>query len=138
VTFVADTSAFVAVLFREADADRYRTALIEAQRVLLSAATTLELHLAIATRSGAAGVLLLNELLDQPQFEIVAADAQQLRLARNAFDRYGKGRHPAALNFGNLFSYALAKSTDLPLLYKGQDFAQTDVTPALEPEPARG
>jgi ribonuclease VapC len=132
VKFVADTSGFVAVLLRESDADRYRTALIEAERVLLSAATTLELHLVIATRLGAAGVLLLNELLDQPQFEIVAADAQQLRLARSAFDRYGKGRHPAALNFGDLFSYALAKSTGLPLLYKGRDFAQTDVVAVLD------
>jgi ribonuclease VapC len=130
VKFVADTSAFVAVLLREHDADRYRSALVEAERVLLSAATVLELHMVIATRLGAAGVLLLNELLDQPQFEIVAADAQQLRLARSASDRYGKGRHPAALNFGDLFAYALAKSADLPLLYKGEDFAQTDVAPA--------
>ena len=112
--------------------DDMLTALIEAERVLLSAATTLELHLVIATRLGAAGVLLLNELLDQPQFEIVAADAQQLRLARNAFDRFGKGRHPASLNFGDLFSYALAKSTGLPLLYKGRDFAQTDVVAVLD------
>lgn len=128
---VADTSAFTAILLREDDAHLYRQHLLNADRVLISAATAVELHIVVSTRLGAEGVLLLNELLQEPLFEQCAITAEHTRLARSAFDRYGKGRHPAALNFGDIFAYALARSTNLPLLYKGRDFAQTDIRSAL-------
>ncbi len=130
MSIVADTSAFVAILNNESDALLYRRCLLEAEKVLVSAATAVELHIVVTVRLGADGILQLNRLLEQPLFEIVPVDQKLMTLANQAYERYGKGRHPAKLNFGDLFSYALAKSRNLPLLYKGEDFAQTDLVAA--------
>jgi ribonuclease VapC len=128
---VADTSAFIAVLQKEPDAGIYRQALLESEKIMVSAATAVELHIVITARLGAEGILRLNHLLAQPLFEIVPVDHQQMTIANQAYERFGKGRHPAKLNFGDLFSYALAKSRDLPLLFKGDDFSKTDIVSCL-------
>ena len=126
---VADTSAFMAILLKEDDAGGYRQAMLEADQVNVSAATAVELHIVITARFGAQGILLLNRLLAQPLFEIIAVDSEQVLHACQGYERFGKGRHPAQLNYGDLFAYALAKSRDLPLLFKGEDFIKTDIEP---------
>jgi ribonuclease VapC len=130
MSLVADTSAFVAILLKEPDADIYRNTLLSVERVLISAATAVELHIVVTAKLGTDGILNLDRLLSQPLFEIVPVDHQQMTAANLAFERYGKGRHPAKLNYGDLFSYALAKSKDLPLLFKGKDFSRTDIVAA--------
>jgi ribonuclease VapC len=131
MSIVADTSAFVAILNNESDAPLYRQSLLEAESVLVSAAIAVELHIVVSVRLGAEGILQLNRLLAQPLFEIIPVDQNLVILANQAYERYGKGRHPAKLNFGDLFSYALAKCRNLPLLYKGDDFSQTDLVAVI-------
>ena len=130
MSLVADTSVFVAILLNEPDADTYRNTLLSVEKVLISAATAVELHIVVTAKLGTDGILNLDRLLSQPLFEIVPVDHQQMTAANLAFERYGKGRHPAKLNYGDLFSYALAKSKDLPLLFKGEDFSKTDIVAA--------
>ena len=129
---VADTSAFMAILLKESDRDNYRQALLEADKVLISAATAVEIHIVVTVRLGAEGILLLDRLLTQPLFEIIPVDREQMLLANQGYERFGKGRHPAKLNYGDLFSYALAKHHNLPLLFKGNDFSRTDIAAYLE------
>ena len=128
---VADTSAFMAILLKEPDADDYRRALLEAEKVFISAATAVELHIVVTARSGAEGILRLHRLLEQPLFAITPVDRQQMIHATMGYERFGKGRHPAQLTYGDLFSYALAKSRNLPLLFKGDDFSRTDIVSCL-------
>ena len=124
---VLDTSALIAVLSDESDAAAFRLA-IEADPVrLLSAATLLETSIVIEARVGEAGGRELDRLLQKADVEVVAVDAEQAELARHAFRKFGKGRHAASLNYGDCFSYALAESRGEPLLFKGGDFAKTDV-----------
>ncbi|VFN05295.1 MAG: ribonuclease VapC [Candidatus Kentron sp. G] len=130
---VADTSAFAAILFQEPECDRFRKALLGAERVLISTAALVELHLIVSHRYGPAGILQMQRLLDLPLFAAVPIDGAMAKAAMNAFESWGKGRHPAGLNFGDLFSYALAKTRGLPLLFKGEDFSQTDIIPAITP-----
>ncbi len=131
MSIVADTSAFIAILQKETDAATYRCALLDAEKVLISTATAVELHIVVTAKLGADGILRLNHLFAQPLFEIVPVDQTQMNLANQAYERCGKGRHPAKLNFGDLFSYALAKSRNLPLLFKGNDFSRTDLVSCL-------
>ena len=126
-----DTSASMAILLSEADAETYRNVLLSAKRVLISTATAVELHIVVTAKLGAEGILRLNQLLDQPLFETIPVDQQQMTIAKYSYECYGKGRHPAKLNFGDLFSYALAKTQNLPLLFKGEDFSQTDIKSVL-------
>ncbi len=128
---VADTSAFMAMLKNEPDADDYRSTLLKADKVLISAATAVEMHIVITARLGEPGILRLNHLLSHPLFEIVDLDQAQMVIANLAYERFGKGRHPAKLNYGDLFSYALAKHRNLPLLFKGNDFSKTDILSCL-------
>ena len=129
---VADTSAFMAILLNEDDASLYRDALMNAEQVLISTATAVELHIVVTAKLGSDGILRLNRLLSLPLFEIISVDKRQMSIASQAFERFGKGRHKAKLNYGDLFSYALAKSRDLPLLFKGDDFSKTDLLFCLE------
>lgn len=100
--------------------------------MLISTASVVEARMVVYGRLGMPGVVLLDDLLCLPAFEIVAPGPEQAEAAFRAFIAYGKGNgHPAALNFGDVFSYALAKTRRLPLLFKGEDFAQTDLAPAL-------
>lgn len=128
---VIDTSAVVAVLFNEPTAELYEGAIAGAETPCISAATALECSLVLEGRHGPAAAGKLDALIADQEIEIVPFDAEQLGFARAAFRRFGRGRHPAALNFGDCFAYALAKARGLPLLFKGNDFAQTDVESAV-------
>ncbi len=124
---VLDTSALMALLLDEPEAESFRLALeLDAVR-LVSSATLLETALVIETRKGEAGGRELDLLIHKADIMVVPADEAQVSEARRAFRRFGKGRHPAALNYGDLFAYALAHTSGEPLLFKGEDFAKTDI-----------
>jgi ribonuclease VapC len=127
---VVDTSALVAILLREPEADGFAGCLVDAPVRLMSAVTRVELSFVIEGRSRAAGRAELERLLRNLPIEIAAVTPQQADIAIDAFRRFGRGRHRAALNIGDCFSYALAKTLDLPLLFKGSDFIHTDIKPA--------
>jgi len=128
---VIDTSALVAILWREAGADRLDHAVADAPIRLVSAVTRVELSFVIEGRKGEAGRTDLERLLRDGGIEVVGVTPQQAEIAVDAFRRFGKGRHKAGLNIGDCFSYALAIATDHPLLFKGNDFSSTDVRQAL-------
>ena len=128
---VVNTSALVAILFGEPDAERFAHALGEAPARLLSAVTRVELSFVVEGRNGETGRADLELLLRDGAFDVIAVTQQQAEIAIEAFRRFGRGRRPAALNIGDCFSYALAKASDDSLLFKGDDFAQTDIRPAL-------
>ena len=124
---VADTSALIAVATKEPGYLEIYHAMEAGGPVLISAATLLELYI-VAMGRGSAVLQRVQELLAELSIVIVSFDETQAETARNAYERYGKGRgHPAQLNFGDTFAYALAFSRGLPLLYKGDDFARTDI-----------
>ncbi|NJO53904.1 MAG: type II toxin-antitoxin system VapC family toxin [Bacteroidales bacterium] len=131
---VVDTSAIVAVLLAEPDAEPIAKALGEAPSRLISAVTRVELSFVIEGRKGEPGRQDLERLLGSGGFEVVSVTPHHADLAIEAFRRYGKGRHPAGLNIGDCFSYALALATDHPLLFKGSDFPKTDVRVAMPTE----
>ena len=131
---VVDTSALIAILDREPDAALYAEAIAEADSPLVSAATLLELHIVMLNRHGGRAGQLVDRLIQDAGFQIEYFTAQHLELAREAYARYGKGRNTAGLNYGDCFSYALAKAAGLPLLFKGSDFSKTDLVAAL-PKP---
>jgi len=124
---VIETSAIIAVLLNEANAGIAR-AIESCSPRLLSAANLLEASIVIESRKGEAGGRELDLLIYRAAIEIVAVDQDQAEIARLAWRRFGKGRHPAGLNYGDCFAYALAKSRRLPLLFQGDDFSQTDIT----------
>lgn len=127
---VLDCSALLAILFDEPD-QRALSEKIEADpRRLLSAVTLVEASILLLARLSEAGPLRLNRLLREAQVEVVPVDHAQSEAAIDAFRRFGKGRHPAGLNFGDCFAYALAAVTGEPLLFKGDDFAKTDIAAA--------
>jgi len=124
---VIDTSALIALLGMEAEAVRLATALESDANRLISAASVVEIGLVVESRYGAAGGRELDLLIAKAALSIEPVTAEQAEIAREAWRRYGKGRHSAGLNFGDCSSYALAKATGEPLLFKGDDFAQTDI-----------
>jgi ribonuclease VapC len=127
---VIDTSVLIAILANEPEAELFE-APIDADPVrLISAASVLETAIVAGARYGDIGGRELDLLLYKAGIQIVAVTPDQVDAGRDAFNRYGKGRHPAALNFGDCFSYALAKTSGEPLLSKGNDFPQTDVATA--------
>jgi ribonuclease VapC len=129
-----DTSAIVAIVFDEAERTMFRQIIQRAIKALISTVSVLESRLVIHGRRGQRGIVLAEGLLRLPVFEIVPPAAAELEAAYAAFVAYGKGSgHPANLNFGDLFSYALAKVRGLPLLFKGNDFSQTDIQSAATP-----
>ncbi len=135
---VIDSSAIVAVLLKEINAAQIAEAIQVASQRLLSAANLLEASIVIESRKGEAGGRELDLLLYRAAIEIVAVDQDQAETARIAWRRFGKGRHPAGLNYGGCFAYALAKSRGLPLLFQGDDFSQTDIDAVpLQPDPPR-
>jgi ribonuclease VapC len=127
---VIDTSAIVAIALNEPEAPSYEQRIANDAVRLISAATVLEAAMVIETRLGDAGGSELDLWLHKAGVEIVAVEPEHADQARRAWRRYGKGRHPANLNFGDCFSYALAALTGEPLLYKGNDFSQTDIQAA--------
>ncbi len=130
---VIDTSALVAILFDEPERRSFNEAIEAAADRSMSAATFVETSIVVEGRRGADGVRLLDQLIDRSDIEIVSVDDRQARTARLAWARFGKGRHKAALNYGDCFSYALAKERGQPLLFKGEDFAKTDVAKVALP-----
>ena len=129
---VIDTSALIAVMTGEPDAGHYESAIKRDAERLMSVASILEAAIVLEKRFGQEGPRGLDELLRRLPIQAVSVDGDQLEWARYAHHTYGRGRHPAALNFGDCFSYALAKTTGERLLYKGSDFSRTDVRSALE------
>ncbi|MGH7042571.1 MAG: type II toxin-antitoxin system VapC family toxin [Acetobacteraceae bacterium] len=128
---VIDSSAVVAILFDEADWQRYVRAIEAATTRLISAATRVELAFVVEGRKREIGKVLLERFLRLTGAEIVAVTPQHAEIAVEAFRRFGKGRHRAGLNMGDCFSYALAAATNQPLLFKGGDFVHTDLHSAL-------
>jgi ribonuclease VapC len=126
---VIDTSAVLAILQDEPERRAFNEAIEAADSRSLSVASFVELSIVIEARFGAEGVGHLDRLLERAGVKVVPVDLEQGRLARQAFSRFGKGRHEAGLNFGNCFSYALAQVLGEPLLFKGEDFSRTDVGP---------
>lgn len=128
---IVDPSAILAVLLAEADAPQYARALAAADRRLLSAVGRVELTCVLEGRKHHASRQRTARFLAEGEIEIAAVTAEQADIACEAFRRFGKGRHPAALNLGDCFAYALAKATGEPLLFKGADFARTDIVSAI-------
>ena len=128
---VVDTSAIVAILFMEDDVERYAEALAGARKSFLSTVTLVEIAFVVEGRRDEAGRTALEAFLEALDAETIPVDSRQAALAIEASRAYGKGRHPAGLNIGDCFSYALAKALDEPLLFKGNDFGQTDLRSAL-------
>ena len=127
---VADTSALIAILTNEPERPLFADLIQRHRPVLVSTATAVEL-LIVALGKGETVYQDAIAMLDDSAIAIVQLDREQIQAAGEANRQYGKGRHPAALNFGDTFAYALASVRNLPLLFKGNDFARTDVTPAV-------
>jgi ribonuclease VapC len=125
---ILDTSALLAILLQEPEAERFAVAIEAAAVVRISAASYLEAAIYVDRNGDAVRRAMLDSFLEQFQIGIEAVTPEQAKLARQAFVLFGKGRHRAALNFGDCFSYALAKSYREPLLFKGGDFVHTDVS----------
>jgi ribonuclease VapC len=128
---VVDTSALIAVLLNEPGAASFRYVLARSEDLRLSAVSDYEARLVSFRQRGHRLVEAYDELVDQTGLRIVAFDQEQSLLAFEAYRRYGKGNHPAALNFGDCASYALARTFNAPLLFKGNDFGRTDIQSAL-------
>lgn len=125
---VIDSSAIIAILRREPEADTFLKAIIDADRVEMSALSAIEVALVLAGSGGDAAVWApFDDLLERAGIILVPLDREQAKLARQAFLRFGKGRHPARLNLGDCASYALAVQRNAPILYKGDDFGNTDL-----------
>jgi ribonuclease VapC len=131
---VVDTSVVIAVLKNEPDAPFLVRCMAKASERYVSAGSILECGIVIGAKYGDAGLEAMRELCAGLSLDIIPVDAEQSRAGYEAFRRYGRGtRHRANLNFGDCFAYALAKSRNLPLLFKGDDFVHTDIQPALKP-----
>jgi ribonuclease VapC len=131
---VIDTSAILAILQDEPERRRFSEALEGSDNRSLSAACFVETSMIIESRYGSDGVRDLDLFIAKAALVLEPVDTEQAHIARQAFRQFGKGRHPAGLNFGDCFSYALARFTAEPLLFKGQDFSRTDI----ECHPASG
>ena len=127
---IIDSSALLAVLLDEPDAQRYEAAIAAARRRHMSAANFLETALVFEGRFGTGRGADLDLFLESAGIVIEPVTVEQAQRAREAWRRFGKGNHPAGLNFGDCFAYALADATREPLLFKGEDFALTDIDPA--------
>ena len=129
---IVDTSAVVAVVLGEEGFEALARAIAFASTRRISAASILEGSIVVETRWGSSGIRQYDSFLREAALIVEPVSLDQVLIARQGFSDYGKGRHPAGLNFGDCFAYALAKVTGEPLLFKGDDFRQTDITPALQ------
>lgn len=128
---IVDSSAILAILLEEPEGNLLDVAILKRDDPRMSAAGLLEASMILQSRRGADSVRDLDLLIARFKIQIVPFTESQARIARRAFERYRKGRHPAQLNFGDCMSYALAKETGEELLFKGTDFGQTDIAVAL-------
>lgn len=124
---VIDTSALLAVLLDEPEAPAFARAIAAEPRRLLSAFSALETSIVIEAKKGENAGREFDLLVHKAKLDIVIIDAAQVEIARSAWRKFGKGRHPAGLNIGDCCSYALSRFTGEPLLFKGDDFTKTDV-----------
>ena len=130
---VVDASAIVAILAREPEGSHFRELISLLPPAVMSAGSYLEARIVAEARRGTAGAGDLRLLLASLSVTVLPFDEEQAMIAAEAYARYGRGRHPANLNFGDCFAYALSRTTGEPLLFKGDDFAQTDVVPVTHP-----
>ncbi len=128
---ILDTSALAAVFFGESEAALYTQIIHDADRCLISAGNFLELSIVIEAQIGTEALRQCDMFFRRARIAIEPFTVEQAHLARQAFHDFGKGRHPAGLNFGDCFAYALAKATGEPLLFKGDDFNRTDIVPVI-------
>ena len=132
---VVDTSALIAIVYSEPGHKRLEQAIGRENTRLVSAASVIEASIVVARRAGPAGaqqaLTILDGVIRSLGLAIEPVTAAQVELARDAYLRYGKGMDVAGLNYGDCFSYALARDSGEPLLFKGDDFSQTDITPCL-------
>jgi ribonuclease VapC len=128
---ILDSSAILAVLFAETDAAVFAKAISEAESCKISAATFVEVAAVVETQTKGRGNRQLDSFLRRAAVGIEPVTEEQAHIAREAYSDFGKGRHPAGLNFGDCFSYALAKVTGEKLLFKGNDFSKTDIFAAV-------
>jgi ribonuclease VapC len=124
---VIDTSALLAIFLAEPEREPFLDLILATDGRLISAANVLETGIVLEAKRGEAAGREFDLFVVRASLQIVPVDAEQVETARSAWREYGKGRHSAALNFGDCFAYALAKSSGEPLLAKGADFAQTDI-----------
>ena len=128
---VVDSSAVIAIAFGESDAAEFHGALTHSERNICSAVSFTECAMVLIGKRGTTELQDVEELFATLKIDTVDQPAAMSRLAAEAFVRFGKGRHPAKLNLGDCFSYALARFLNAPLLYKGDDFSRTDIASAL-------
>lgn len=127
-----DSSAMVAIVLGEPERDLFIDTLRRARRAFISTVSVVEVKMVIHSRRGQRGVVLVDDLLRLPMFEIAPPGRAEMDAAYAAFVAFGRGSgHPASLNFGDVFAYALAKVRNLPLLFKGNDFVSTDIASAV-------
>jgi len=124
---IVDSSALVAILTQEPEAEHFTRLIFSGTPARISAATFVEISIVVEGKLGDAGVRMLDSLLQRTGLTMEPVSVEQAHIARQAWSSYGKGRHPASLNFGDTFTYALAKTTGEAVLCKGTDFARTDV-----------
>lgn len=124
---VIDTSALVAIFLAEPERKLLLDLVLQAETRMISAATVLETGIVLEAKRGESAGREFDLFLVRANLQVVAVDSEQTEIARSAWRKYGKGRHPAALNFGDCFAYALAKFAGQPVLAKGTDFAATDI-----------
>ena len=127
---VVDSSAIIAIALDESDADEFETRILTTANRAMSVVSLVEASVVMRMRRGASGLARMDTYLAELGIRFEPVTLQQAILARTAYETYGKGVHPAKLNLGDCFSYALAKTLGEPLLFKGDDFSQTDITPA--------
>lgn len=129
---IIDSSAVLAILLQESDGRRYLRAVLDAEPRRMSVSNWLEASMVVDRRGNALAVNWLEDFMRNARIELMPVSVSQATIARRAWSTFGRGVHPARLNYGDCFAYALAKETREPLLFKGNDFAQTDVEPALK------
>lgn len=128
---IVDSSALLAILFREPDAARFEQVIATSPECRMSVANALEASIVVEGRGGVAAGDELDAFFETSGIELAPVTAEHFVAARRAWRRFGKGNHPAGLNFGDCFAYALAEASDEPLLFKGDDFERTDILSAL-------
>jgi ribonuclease VapC len=129
---ILDSSAVLAIVLREVDRERYVDAMLGATSVRMSVANWLEATMVVDRRGSPLSISRFDDFVRDARIDLMPVSMSQATIARAAWRTFGRGVHPARLNYGDCFAYALAKETREPLLFKGNDFAQTDVEPALK------
>jgi ribonuclease VapC len=129
---IIDSSAILAIILRELDGRRYLRAILADHPRRMSVSNWLEATMVVDRRGNALAINRLENFMQRVKVELMPVSLAQATIARRAWQMFGRGVHPARLNYGDCFAYALAKETSKPLLFKGNDFAQTDIEPALK------